>query len=167
MNQFGQLPLCASWHSRGIAVRLIHSLLSEAPRVADKGAELPPVRVLQLSPAVVSERIVRSDGKAMTVYRCPYPAEGPIRVVTTNGVHALVYMYAHYVFSRPQNTVRVDIGHGTVERWIPLWPAQPISGEWSPRALSCFGEWWALRHLAKFRHPPLVAANSHDKSHSS
>ncbi len=128
---------------------------------------MPSQRIMRLSPAVVPERVVLGNGRQATVYRCPYPADGPVRVDTDDGGSALTYMYAHFVFTWREGTARVDIGHGTVERSTPLWPAQPISGEWSTRALACFGEWWALRHLAMFRHKRPVAPCFRDKSHLS
>jgi len=99
----------------------------------------------------VTERVALANGKKMTVYRCPYPSEGPVRSTTQGVESAWKYMYAHFVFTWPEGTARVDISHGTVEQSVPLWKAQPISGEWSARTLAYFGEVWARHHLARFR----------------
>lgn len=107
--------------------------------------------VLPLGPDVVAERVTLNNGNKITTYRCPYPSEGPVETRVNGQPPTLAFMYAHFVFTWPQGSTRVDVAHGTIATSTPLWPEQSISGEWAPRTLAAFGERWALSHLARFR----------------
>ncbi len=106
----------------------------------------------QQYPNVIAEQFLMSTGKKVTVYRCPYPSEGPV-LVRLGLWDALKFMYAHFVFTWPDGTSRVHISHGTIERSWTLWQDHPIEGRWSAESLVRFGRSWTHRHLEKFRPP--------------
>lgn len=59
-------------------------------------------------------------------------------------------MYAAYVFRWPQDTTRLDIGHGTIGNHMGLWDHDPITGTWTPQTLTRFATRWTDRELRKF-----------------
>lgn len=99
---------------------------------------------------IVAEVRALSNGQTITVYRSPFQREGPVRIPETGQPAVLRYMFAHFVFTWRQGATSVDIGHGTLRSWLPLWGKQPIDDEWSPDALVSFGHRWTRRHLARF-----------------
>lgn len=112
------------------------------------------LRVNHLHPDVVAEQFALENGKKITVYRCPYPSEGPVCLRSPQQPAVLRYMYAHFVFTWAEGSSRLDIGHGTIERSAPMWKDQPISGEWSANSLARFGYSWTVRHLRKYQISP-------------
>lgn len=109
------------------------------------------IHVSQLQPGVVTETVTLKDGKETTAYRCPFISQGPMRITADGEQPALRYMYAHFVFTWPAGSTRVEIGHGTVERSMALWDDQPVPGEWCERSLVQFAQCWVRHHLARFR----------------
>lgn len=105
----------------------------------------------QPMPNLIAEQFLLSTGKKVTVYRCPYPSEGPVHV-RLGKFQVLTFMYAHFV-TWPEGTCRVDISHGTIEGSWPLWQDHPIEGRWSADSLVRFGRSWTHRHLETFRPP--------------
>ncbi|MGI8817086.1 MAG: hypothetical protein ACR2G2_17880 [Pseudonocardia sp.] len=104
----------------------------------------------ELRPDIRGEDVRLGNGRPVTVYRCPYPSEGPIRTRSATGRVALAFMYAHFVFTWPERSPTVDIGHGTLDSSMPLWESQPIPGEWGAQALALFGKSWTRNHLRRF-----------------
>ncbi|MDQ2707701.1 MAG: hypothetical protein M3Z25_08735 [Actinomycetota bacterium] len=103
-----------------------------------------------LRPDIRADEVRLGTGHTVTVYRCPYPSEGPVRVSCAAGRVALRFMYAHFVFTWPKSSQTVDIGHGTLDSAMPLWQSQPVPSEWGEQALTRFGESWVRGHLRRF-----------------
>lgn len=102
-----------------------------------------------LPPGVRAETFTCANGRQETVYRAPFESEGP-RLIVEDGRKVLYYMYAAYVFRWPQDTTRLDIGHGTIDNHMDLWPDVSITGIWNPQTLTRFAAQWTDRELRKF-----------------
>lgn len=59
-------------------------------------------------------------------------------------------MYAAYVFRWPQDTTRLDIGHGTIDDHMDLWPDVSITGIWTPQTLTRFAAQWVRDEFRRF-----------------
>jgi hypothetical protein len=103
-----------------------------------------------LRPDVWADNVILSSGRKITVYRCPFPVEGPVEAVGSGGRPELRFMYAHFVFTWAQGSPTVDVGHGTVRDHHPLWADQPVAGVWCGRVLVRFGRVWTRSHLSRF-----------------
>ncbi|MFB9429922.1 hypothetical protein [Streptoalloteichus tenebrarius] len=105
---------------------------------------------LNLPPGVVAETFTYRNGRTTTIYRAPFPSEGPVRGLW-EGYEALLFMYAHFVFVWPKAAGQVEVRHGTLTKSLLLWPNVPIEGQWCAETLRLFGVRWTRDHLAKFR----------------
>jgi len=103
-----------------------------------------------LPPGVRAETFTYADGKQETIYRAPFESEGP-RLVVEDGEKILYFMYAAYVFRWPQDTTRLDIGHGTIDDHMGLWRGVRITGIWTPQTLTRFATRWTHQELSKYR----------------
>ncbi|MDQ2706988.1 MAG: hypothetical protein M3Z25_04855 [Actinomycetota bacterium] len=78
-----------------------------------------------LRPDIRADHTRLADRRLVTVYRCPHPRQGPVRIVDGDGQLAWTFMYAHFVFTWPQHHHHLTIGHGTLEQSTPLWQPRP------------------------------------------
>ncbi|WP_246257761.1 hypothetical protein [Amycolatopsis anabasis] len=102
-------------------------------------------------PGGMRETFVDCKGREHVVFRVPYPSEGPVLVAARSGERALVYMYAHFVFTWVEGMTQVNIAHGTIQgNRMRLWDGIPIRGRWDSETLAGFGQRWVREHLAKF-----------------
>lgn len=104
-----------------------------------------------LPPGVRAETFTYANGKQETVYRAPFESDGP-RLRVENDHKVLYFMYAAYVFRWPQDTTRLDIGHGTIDDHMDLWQGVPIAGAWTPVTLTNFAVRWARQEFRKVSH---------------
>lgn len=102
-----------------------------------------------LPPGVRAETFTYANGRQETVYQAPFECEGPLLAVEDDR-KVLYYMYAAYVFRWPQNTTRLEIGHGTIRQHMALWTDVTIAGTWTPQTLTQFATAWTRRELAKY-----------------
>ncbi|SHF26504.1 hypothetical protein [Streptoalloteichus hindustanus] len=109
-----------------------------------------PEIAANLPPGVRAETFTYRNGRTTTVYRAPFPSEGPLRGIW-DGYEVLLFMYAHFVFVWPKAAGQVDVRHGTFAKSLLLFENVPIEGEWGAETLRLFGVRWARDHLAKFR----------------
>ena len=104
----------------------------------------------RLPPGVRAEVFTHADGRQVTVYKAPFSTEEP-RVRVEEGQQVLYCMYAHYVFRWPRGAVRLDVGHGTVERHTLLRGDVAIAGPWAAETLMAFAVAWVRAELFRVR----------------
>lgn len=104
---------------------------------------------MKLPPGVRAETFTYVNGAQVTVYRSQFESDGPL-LVCENGARVLLYMYAAYVFRWPEGTTQVSVGHGAIERSMPLCDGVTITGRWNPGRLAEFGQTWAREQFTRF-----------------
>lgn len=102
-----------------------------------------------LPQGVRAETFSYANGRTETIYRAPFESDGP-RLIVEEDRKVLYFMYAAYVFRWPQDTTRLDIGHGTIADHMELWTDVPITGTWTPKSLTRFAVDWARCEFRKF-----------------